>query len=69
MSLNWESTYAISLELRRQHPDVDFNEVSLLQIKEWTVSLPDFQDDPVLGNDDILMAIFQDWFEENTNGK
>jgi FeS assembly protein IscX len=69
MSLNWESTYAIALELRRQHPDVDLEGVSLLQIQSWTLALSDFEDDPALVNDDILLAIFQDWFEENIHGQ
>lgn len=65
MSLTWESTYAIALELRRQHPHVKMDEVSLGQIYAWTMQLADFEDDPALANDDILHAIFQDWFEEN----
>ena len=67
--MNWESTYAIALELRRQHPDVDLEQVSLQQILRWTLALSDFEDDPALVNDDILSAIFQDWFEENLHGK
>ena len=67
--LNWESTYAIALELRHQHPDVDLEQVSLQKIYRWTLALPDFEDDPALANDDILSAIFQDWFEENLHGK
>ncbi|MFZ5857870.1 MAG: Fe-S cluster assembly protein IscX [Chloroflexota bacterium] len=67
--MNWESTYAIALELRRQHPDVDLEQVSLQQIRRWTLALSDFEDDPALVNDDILSAIFQDWFEENLHGK
>ena len=69
MTLNWESTYAIALELRRQHPDANIEEVSLQQILEWTLELPEFEDDPALVNDDILYAIYQDWFEENMYGK
>ena len=66
--MNWESTYAIALELRRQHPDVDLEQVSLQQIYRWTLALSDFEDDPALVNDDILSSIFQDWFEENIHG-
>ena len=69
MTLTWESTYAIALELRRQHPDVDLEQVSLQQIQSWTLALSDFEDDPALVNDDILFAIFQDWFEENLHGQ
>jgi FeS assembly protein IscX len=68
MTLNWEATYAIALELRRQHKDVDIEHVTLKQIYDWTLKLPDFDDDPSLANDDILYAIYQDWFEENING-
>jgi FeS assembly protein IscX len=67
--MNWESTYAIALELRRQHPDADLEQVSLQQIYRWTLALSDFEDDPALANDDILAAIFQDWFEENLHGQ
>ena len=65
MTLTWESTYAIALELRRQHPGVDFENLSLQKIYEWTLQLSEFEDDPALANDDILYAIYQDWFEEN----
>ena len=67
--MNWESTYAIALELRRQHPEADIEKVTLQQIYNWTLALPEFEDDPVLANDDILYAIYQDWFEENLHGK
>ncbi len=69
MSLTWESTYAIALELRRRHPGVNLENVSLRQIYEWTVELSEFEDDPALANDDILYAIYQDWFEENIHGQ
>ena len=69
MSLTWESTYAIALELRRQHKDVKIGDVTLGQIYKWTLELSEFEDDPALANDDILYAIFQDWFEENIHGK
>lgn len=69
MSLNWESTYAIALELQQQHPDAELEGLTLQQLKEWIFALSEFDDDPSLVNDDILMAIFQEWFEENLNGK
>ena len=69
MILTWESTYAIALELRRQHPDVNMEDVTLQQIYRWTLQLAEFDDDPALANDDILYAIYQDWFEENIHGQ
>jgi len=67
--LSWEATYAIALELRRQHKDVNIEDVTIQQIYDWTLQLPDFEDDPSLANDDILYAIYQDWFEENIHGQ
>ncbi len=69
MTLNWESTYAIALELSRQHPEVNIENVTLGQIYDWTIKLSEFEDDPALANDDILYAIYQDWFEENIHGQ
>ena len=63
-SLNWESTYAIALALKAAYPAVDLSEVSLRMVFDWTLALPSFEDDPALANDDILLAIYQDWFEE-----
>jgi FeS assembly protein IscX len=69
VSLNWEATYAIAMELRRAHPDVNMEEVSLGQVYDWTLALQEFEDDPELVNDEILQAIYQDWFEENIHGQ
>jgi FeS assembly protein IscX len=69
MSLTWEATYAIAMELRRQHRDVNIEEVSLGQIYQWTIELSEFEDDLALVNDGILSAIYQEWLEENIHGK
>lgn len=62
--LTWEDSYAIALELRRQHSSIDIEAVSLQMIYRWTLALPDFDDDPALANDAILTAIVQEWIEE-----
>jgi FeS assembly protein IscX len=64
MTLSWETTYAVAIELNRTHPDVMLEEVTLQQVYSWTLELPDFEDDPALCNDGILSAIFQEWYEE-----
>lgn len=69
MSLHWDATFAIAMELRRRHKDVNIEDVTLQQILGWTLELSEFEDDPALVNDDILSSIFQDWFEENIHGK
>lgn len=69
MTLTWEASYAIALELRRQYPQVNIESVTLQQIYDWTVKLSDFEDDPLLANDDILYAIYQEWYEEYIHGQ
>lgn len=69
MTLNWEATFAIAMELRRNHKDVNIEQVTLKQIRDWTLELSEFEDDPALVNDDILYAIYQDWYEELIHGR
>ncbi len=64
MTLSWDSTFAIALELKRLHPGINLAGVTLKQVFDWTIALPGFHDDPALCNDDILSSIFQDWYEE-----
>lgn len=65
--LDWESTFAIALALKAKYPQVDFERVSLGDVYRWTMELEGFEDEPALANDDILSAIYQDWFEETLN--
>lgn len=62
--LTWEDSYAIAQALIARHPGINLHVVSLKNIYDWTLSLPSFYDQPELANDAILMAIFQEWFEE-----
>jgi len=62
--LTWDDTFEIACALRESHPYVNMEDVSLTMIFQWTVDLPEFQDDPALVNDTILLAIYQEWFEE-----
>ena len=62
--LVWDSSYAIALALKERFPTEDLENVSLNMVYEWVLSLSDFDDDPALANDEILMAIYQDWLEE-----
>jgi FeS assembly protein IscX len=62
--LSWEDSYAIALALAAQHPNINLEEISLGMIYHWTLELQGFQDDLELANEDILSAIYQEWFEE-----
>lgn len=69
VTLNWEAPYAVALELKRSRPDVNVEGVSLRQIYDWTLSLAGFDDDPALCNDEILFAIYQEWYEETLHDR
>ena len=61
--LTWEATFALAEALHQQHPQVDLEAVSLRQIRAWVLALPDFDDDPALVNDEILLDIYREWLE------
>jgi len=63
-ALYWDAIYEIVLALKALHPVQNLEEVSLGDIFEWTTALPAFADDPELANDEILGAIYQEWYEE-----
>ncbi|MDA1330316.1 MAG: Fe-S assembly protein IscX [Chloroflexi bacterium] len=63
--LYWDAIYEIALALKSQRPQEDLEEASLGDIFQWTIALPGFADDPDLANEEILAAIYQEWFEEN----
>ncbi len=61
--LTWEATFALAERLHQQHPSIALEDVSLGQIYRWVVALPDFDDDPALANDEVLLAIYREWLE------
>jgi FeS assembly protein IscX len=63
-SIYWDATYEIVLALKAKYPLEDLKEVSLQDIFEWVTKLSNFDDDPELANDEILLAIYQEWYEE-----
>jgi FeS assembly protein IscX len=62
--LFWDSSYAVARRLMQAHPGVNLDGITLSMIQEWTLLLPEFVDDPALVNDDLLTAIYQEWYEE-----
>ena len=61
---HWDSVFEIALALKARYPDETLENVSLEMIYEWVTALPEFKDDLELANDGILLAIFQEWYEE-----
>ncbi len=60
----WEDTYVVARLLKERFPNINLEDVSLDKIYRWTLRLPEFGDDPEHANEEILCAIFHEWFEE-----
>jgi FeS assembly protein IscX len=65
--LDWDSIYEIVLELEELYPQHDLDTVGLNTLYEMVIGLPDFVDDPALGNDAVLTAILREWYEERND--
>ncbi len=63
-SLSWDASYAIARSLQARHPSVQLEDVSLEMLFDWVLQIPEFEDDPELANEEILLDIYQDWLEE-----
>lgn len=62
--LYWDGPYAIARRLMAERPGVNLAEVTLNMLYNWVIALPEFQDDPQLANDELLSAIYLEWYEE-----
>ena len=62
--LYWDASFALAHRLIEEHPAVDLESVTLTMVQDWVLALPEFADDRALVNDDLLAAIYQEWFEE-----
>lgn len=63
--LTWDDTFKIARLLSQRKSQVDLREVSLGNILQWTIELPEFSDDIQMVTDQILMDIFCEWLEED----
>jgi FeS assembly protein IscX len=64
MSLKWTDTLDIAIELDETHPDVDPTQINFVDLRNWVMALPDFDDDPSHSGEKILEAIQMAWIEE-----
>ena len=62
--LMWDAPYAIALALIKNYPDLNVEDIGYEQLFELVTSLPDFTDDPELGNRGLLDDIIREWYEE-----
>ena len=64
MSLKWTDVLDIAIELDEAHPDVDPMHVNFVDLMNWVMALPDFDDRKEHCGEKILEAIQAAWIEE-----
>ena len=64
MKLKWTDVGEIAIALAEAHPDVDPRSVRFIDLHNWVVDLPDFEDDHKRGGEKVLEAIQAAWIDE-----
>ncbi|QEL54268.1 Fe-S cluster assembly protein IscX [Chromobacterium paludis] len=62
--MKWTDVNDIAIELADAHPDVDPKTVRFVDLHNWVVALPGFDDDHSRGGERVLEAIQQAWIDE-----
>jgi FeS assembly protein IscX len=64
MSLKWTDVRDIAIALDEAYPDVDPLHVNFVDLRNWIIGLPGFDDDPAHSGEKVLEAIQMTWIEE-----
>ena len=64
MNLKWTDVTDIAIALAEAHPDVDPRAVRFVDLHNWVVALPGFDDDHKRGGEKVLEAIQAAWIDE-----
>ena len=62
--MKWTDVRDIALALAERHPDADPRTVRFIEMHQWIIDLPGFDDDPKRGGERILEAVQITWIEE-----
>ncbi|MCB4361650.1 Fe-S cluster assembly protein IscX [Quatrionicoccus australiensis] len=62
--MKWTDINDIAIELSDAHPAIDPLKINFVDLRNWVMALPDFNDDPNRCGEKILEAIQQAWIDE-----
>ncbi|MCC7517433.1 MAG: Fe-S cluster assembly protein IscX [Pseudomonadales bacterium] len=62
--MKWADVQDIAIELAESKPEVDPRFVNFVDLRDWVMALPDFDDDPARCGEKILEAIQAAWLAE-----
>jgi FeS assembly protein IscX len=64
MGLKWIDSLDIAIALDEAYPDVDPLSINFVDLRNWVLTLDEFDDDPEHSGEKILEAIQAAWIEE-----
>lgn len=62
--MKWTDSRDIAIALLEKYPDQDPKAVNFVDLRNWVLELPGFDDDPKRSGEKILEAIQMTWIEE-----
>ena len=62
--MKWTDINDIAIELSEAYPDQDPMKVNFVDLRNWVMALPGFDDEPNRSGEKILEAIRQAWIDE-----
>lgn len=62
--MKWVDVNDIAIELAEAYPDIDPQFVNFVDLRNWVLSLDNFDDDPNRSGEKILEAIQMAWIDE-----
>jgi FeS assembly protein IscX len=62
--MHWTDITDIAIELTEAHPDVDPLSLNFVDLRNWVLALPGFEDEADRCGEKILEAIQAAWIEE-----
>jgi FeS assembly protein IscX len=62
--MKWTEVEEIAIQLSDAHPGTDPTKVNFVDLMNWTMALPEFDDDPKHCGERVLEAIQQAWIDE-----
>lgn len=62
--MKWTDVQDIVIELADGKPDIDPRYINFVDLRNWVMALPDFDDNPDHCGEKVLEAIQMAWIEE-----
>ena len=62
--MKWTDSLDIAIALLEKYPDQDPKAINFVNLRNWVVALPEFDDDPKRSGEKILEAIQMAWIDE-----